>query len=49
MNKKWQIYENDENKIEETRTSELLEKVKLESNKYFPNSSNNTIKFILLI
>lgn len=28
------IYPEDENKIEETRTSELLEKVKLESNKY---------------
>ena len=34
------IYPEDENKIEETRTSELLEKVKLESNKYLDDIQN---------
>lgn len=34
------IYPEDENKIEETRTSELLEKVKLESNKYLEDIQN---------
>lgn len=34
------IYPEDENKIEEIRTSELLEKVKLESNKYLDDIQN---------